>query len=390
MRILGIETSCDETAVCLIEASGDLPQPNLKVLGDALYSQIKIHKEFGGVFPALAKRAHAQNIVHLFVQTLKEAGQYHEQSVQNLSAETREKIALILNREDNLSVELLKVAETITKPDIEAIAVTFGPGLEPALWVGVNFARALSVLWNIPIIPTNHMLGHIYATLLSNNSQNFSQDFFPAIALLISGGHTELVKLSNWTKTEIIGKTRDDAVGEAFDKVARIMNIPYPGGPEISRLAEEYRDKQPNQDYWKLPRPMLHSNDFDFSFSGLKTAVLYAVKKHGELSNDDKQSLAREFEDAVVEVLIKKTEKSLRSNGARSVVIGGGVSCNRAIRSAFQEFGQKENIKIILPDPKLSTDNAVMIAIAGYINLTTGTPTIHGTEELRAQGNLSL
>jgi N6-L-threonylcarbamoyladenine synthase len=387
MKILGIETSCDETAVSLIEAAGQLPNPTFKVLGDSLYSQIKIHAEYGGVFPMIAKRHHALNIVQLLAKTLQEAGEYHEATI-SLNPELEAKISKLLEREDDLGRDILTLAKKIQAPKIDAIAVTFGPGLEPALWVGVNFARTLSLLWNIPIIPTNHMQGHIYSVLLSATGEMQAINF-PIVSLLISGGHTELVKLTDWTQAQVIGRTRDDAVGEAFDKVARILGLPYPGGPEISKLAIQHRAEGVNEDKWKLPRPMINSGDTNFSFSGLKTAVLYAVKKHGDLSDQDKKDLAREFEDAVVEVLVKKTKKAVEEVGSNNVIIGGGVSCNKAIRSAFEKLANEENLNVILPNPKMSTDNSVMIAIAGYINLQAGAKTVDGDEVIKAVGNLS-
>jgi len=387
MRLLGIETSCDETAVSLIEATGELPKPTFKVLGDSLYSQIAIHAQYGGVFPMMAKRHHALNIVQLLAKTLQDAGEYHETTI-DLNPELEAKIVKLLEREDDLGKDILNLAKKIQAPKIDAIAVTFGPGLEPALWVGVNFARALSLLWNIPIIPTNHMQGHIYSVLLSATGE-MQPINFPIVSLLISGGHTELVKLADWTKAEVIGRTRDDAVGEAFDKVARILGLPYPGGPEISKLTDQHRAEGTNEDKWKLPRPMINSGDLDFSFSGLKTAVLYAVKKYGVLSEQDKKDLAREFEDAVVEVLIKKTKKAIEEVGSNTVIIGGGVSCNKAIRSAFEKLATVENLNAILPNPKMSTDNSVMIAIAGYINLQAGAKTVDGDEVIKAVGNLS-
>jgi N6-L-threonylcarbamoyladenine synthase len=388
MKILGIETSCDETGVSLLEATGTLPNISFKVLGDSLYSQIKIHAEYGGVFPMMAKRAHALNLVGLFTKTLKDAGEYIEEAT-TISETTIEQVKTILAREDGMADELLKLVAGIRRPNIGALAVTHGPGLEPALWVGVNFARALSTIWNIPIIPTNHMQGHIFATAMDTEGKLHVTNF-PIISLLISGGHTELVLMKDWLSAEIVGRTRDDAVGEAFDKVARILGLPYPGGPQISRLASIHREKGANQNIWKLPKPMIHSHDLDFSFSGLKTAVLYAVKSHGELSEDDKETLAREFEDTATEVLVAKTLTAVRQYSAEAITIGGGVSCNIAIRKAFTEMGERENIRVLLPDPKLSTDNSVMIAIAGYINLSAGAPTKVGSDEIKAQGNLKL
>jgi len=237
MIILGIETSCDETAVSIVEANGDLENLDFKVLGSVINSQTQIHNEYGGIVPNLAKREHQKNLPIVLSQALKEASFGDE----------------------------LK--------GVDLIAVTVGPGLEPALWTGINFAEDLSKKLNIPIIPANHLEGHIASVLFNKNKIEF-----PAIALLISGGHTELALLKSWKEKEKLGETQDDAVGEAFDKVARILGLPYPGGPEISRLAEEAREKNIKSEK-EFPRPMIHSKDFNFSFSGLKTAVLYYVKK---------------------------------------------------------------------------------------------------------------
>lgn len=388
MKILGIETSCDETGVSVLEATGNIPSVNFKVLGDALYSQIAIHAQYGGVFPMMAKRAHSQNILHLTQKSLTESNDWIAGETK-ISADMDKKIREVLLREDNLAEEFIKTISKINRPNIDVISVTHGPGLEPALWVGVNFARALSLIWNIPIVPSNHMLGHIYSVLLTPTGE-MKGITFPIISLLISGGHTELVKITDWTKMEVIGRTRDDAVGEAFDKVARLLSLPYPGGPEISKLADEHRLNGVNENKWNLPKPMIHSDDLDFSFSGLKTAVLYAIKKHGDLSLDDKKTLAREFEDAVTEVLIHKTLKATDMTGAQTIIIGGGVSCNKNIRSAFIKAGEEKELEILLPAPKVSTDNAVMIALAGFINIQNGQKTITGEEDLRAYGNLKL
>jgi len=404
MKILGIETSCDETGICLLEANKVGAEISFKVLGDSLYSQIAIHAEYGGVFPAMAKRAHSQNILHLFKKTLLEADLLVEKKTKSCKAseERQQIITKILEHEGDLAKELFAFCQKIEKPALDAVSVTYGPGLEPALWVGVNFARALSYLWDIPIIPTNHMEGHIVVASLLQNSHNKNGKLeykikelkYPAIALLISGGHTELVHLKNWLNYEIIGRTRDDAVGEAFDKVARMLDLPYPGGPEISRLAANDRTQTAillHQREFILPRPMLTSPDFDFSFSGLKTAVLYTIKKTGELSDKQKESLAREFEDAATEVLLKKTTKAIEKYQAKSLIIGGGVSSNQNIRQEFETWAEaNKNCKLFLPNPKLSTDNAVMIALAGYLNIVDNKPMIAYDQPLRAEGNLSL
>ena len=337
MRILGIETSCDETAICVLECDGGAEKPTFKVLANALYSQAKLHAEFGGVFPMLAKREHLKN----------------------------------------LPVLLKKVLEKVGENKIDAIAVTVGPGLEPALWTGVNFSEELGKKWQVPVIPTNHMEGHIAAVLTQGEVK------FPALALLISGGHTELVLAKKWGEYEVLGQTRDDAVGEAFDKVARILGLPYPGGPEISRLAKEARRVSLAAPF-SLPRPMLKSDDYDFSFSGLKTAVLYSVKKIPELTAEVKMAVAREFEDAAAEVLVSKTRKALEQFGTPTLILGGGVSANTFIRESFKKLVEEfPETTLLVPDPSMSTDNAVMIAMASYLNQNqTSRPMI-------ANGNLS-
>lgn len=399
MKILGIETSCDETAISIIKAEGDIKKPEslrFDVLADAVLSQIAIHKEYGGVFPSVAKREHAKALIPLFKQTLEKTGTLKfEENI--LDKNTEEQIRKILEREADLADQFLAFIPTISKPDIDAIAVTKGPGLEPALWVGINFAKALSIIWNIPIIPTNHMEGHIVSALTDKifhsdgtpEPQKAPEVTFPAIALLISGGHTELVLIEDWTKYKVIGRTKDDAVGEAFDKVARMLGLPYPGGPEISKIASISRNSNKENLEFKLPRPMIHSGDYDFSFSGLKTAVLYTVKKLGEIEDETKQDLAREFEDAVVEVLISKTKKAQNEYGAGSIILGGGVSANKEIRHAFENWTKENNLNLFIPNAKLSTDNALMIAIAGYIEHESGGKEFSGMDFV-ADGNLSL
>jgi N6-L-threonylcarbamoyladenine synthase len=388
MKILGIETSCDETAVCMLEANGGLTKAHFSVLGDALYSQAKTHAEYGGVFPQLAKREHARNLPLLLKKALEQAKLSKKQS-KPLSKELDEKLIEILNREIGLFETTKEILESIEKPDIDAIAVTQGPGLEPALWVGINFARALGLAWNIPVIPTNHMEGHIVSPLLKE-ATNIE---FPALALLISGGHTELVLINNWHEYKVIGKTRDDAVGEAFDKVARLLHLPYPGGPQISLLAEQARkEKLPRE--FKLPRPMLRTKDYDFSFSGIKTAVLYTLKDINQDMDDMPESLdrirkdlAREFENAVTEVLVEKTRKALDEYNIKTLILGGGVIANTHIRAAFEILVKDySETKLLIPNIKDSTDNAVMIAAAGYLHILAGKK---GVDMIKAEGNLA-
>jgi len=375
MKILGIETSCDETGVSIIEASGDISSPHFTVLADALNSQIEIHKEYGGVFPNLAKREHQKNLVPLLTVALKKAEMFEETtSTKNIG-----EFSDILEREKYL-FETFSETFVIKKPDIDYIAVTYGPGLEPALWVGINFARALSRLWDIPLIPVNHMEGHI-ASVLFENPKRIT---FPALALLVSGGHTELDIVHKWGVYEHIGQTRDDAIGEAFDKVARLLGLSYPGGPEISKHAQIHRELYPTYEpKWDMPRPMLHSGDFDFSFSGIKTAVLYKVKGKN-LTDIEKQEIAREFEDAVIEVIVSKTQQALEEYNIPSLIVGGGVIANTLLRKKLMESVAEVHI----PNLNLTGDNATMISMAAYLNTQEQTYSI--APEIRAEGNLHL
>ena len=403
MRILAIETSCDETALSLLEisevtkvkhskseseASGRSRDLALvKILAHEVASQISVHAPWGGVVPMLAKREHTINLPLLFDR--------------------------IFN---------LKPSTYDLTPNL--IAVTYGPGLEPALWTGINFAKELGTKWGVPLVATDHMHGHIAsATLkLMNNEQParlHSGGFeicklkFPTVALLISGGHTQLVLMRDLENFEIVGNTRDDAVGEAFDKVARILGLPYPGGPEISKLASAFPAVSPpgsQRQAFVLPRPMINSNDLDFSFSGLKTAVLYLVKKlkeanqDGELTEEQKIAIAYEFEQAVTEVLIKKTLDALTMYNAKSLLVGGGVIANKTIREALisASHGTKGSpsgtkglpFVLHLPDLKFTGDNATMIGVAAYYRAQDSANLLSpGTEpfaNLRANGNLAL
>lgn len=365
MRILSIETSCDETAVSIVEAKGDFPNATYEILGNSLFSQIDIHKEYGGVFPAVAKREHAKTLVPMLIKALEESEQL-EAATESVDME---KIRGVLDRELGLFEQLSAFAEKYQRPDIDLIAVTSGPGLEPALWVGVNFAKALALLWDVPVVGINHMEGHILASVFDAEDDNMlAKVKFPAISLLISGGHTELILMKGWNQYEKIGQTRDDAVGEAFDKVARLLGISYPGGPEVSRKADEAR-KLKLPPFADLPRPMLNSGNLDLSFSGLKTAVLYAVKDK-ELTENDRLALCRDFEDAVTEVLVKKVKLSLSEHDAHTLIVGGGVAANKHIKRELEIELLKEfpDVTTYFPAPGLSTDNSIMIALAGHAN----------------------
>lgn len=403
MIILGIETSCDETAISIIEANGSLEKNvKVRVLSDAIISQIEIHKPYGGVFPALAKREHARNLTPMLEQTLAEAGLL-KPSVRKI--ENQKSFAKLLEREPELLSAISEFLPKIKVPKIDAIAVTYGPGLAPALWVGINFARALSLAWEKPLIPVNHMEGHIFSALLNGENpklevQNLNT---PALALLISGGHTEIVLIKKPFQYKVVGETRDDAVGEAFDKAARIMGLPYPGGPEISLRAEKFRKKifehRMSKDAHKylLPRPMIHSDDFDFSFSGIKTAVLYMVKKIENLTEEIREEICYEFEEAVTETLVSKTLRPVEKYLPKTIIMGGGVTANTHIQKSFKETFEKNfpDMEILVPNKALSTDNALMIAVAGYMSAFHNPKKIlepdgRKIKALRADGNLSL
>lgn len=398
MRILAIETSCDETGIAILEQTG---LNTFTLIGNALSSQIEIHAQYGGVFPALAKRAHAEKMVPMITQALDEA--YLLDVPENPLRIAPEALSFLNEKESQLKENLEPFLTYYQKPDIDYIAVTVGPGLEPALWVGVNTARALAQVWGIPVIPINHMEGHVVTAMISQVESSSSSKVYqvekpelPILSLLVSGGHTELVLSENFGKYQKIGQTRDDAVGEAFDKVARVLGLPYPGGPAISRLAKEYRDSN-KEKLFDLPRPMLHSGDYDFSFSGIKTAVLYATRditdqNTRELTEEEKGSLACEFENAAIEVLVKKTINAIREHNAQTVVVGGGVAGNTYLREELKKNVEKEfpNTTLLFPEPWLATDNAVMIGLAGMLQIFSGEIKTRNPDELRADGNLSL
>jgi N6-L-threonylcarbamoyladenine synthase len=391
MQILSIETSCDETAISILEVISSGKNQTVKILSNVLRSQIELHREFGGVFPNLAKREHAKNLAPILIENLKNSLLYVENK-NKISLEKKEALKEMLSHEEGLADSVIKISESCNKPDIDYITVTVGPGLEPALWVGINFAKALNFIWNIPVVPVNHMEGHILSVLIdseiSEKQEINIRDFeFPSLALLISGGHTELVLIKDWLDYEKIGTTRDDAIGEAFDKTARLLGIPYPGGPEISRLAKTGTTREDI----KLPRPMISSDDYDFSFSGIKTSVLYLVKKLGKIDEQTKSDIAKEFEKAVTEVLIKKTKRAIEEFGIKNLIIGGGVSANTYIRKEFQKILTENfpSTNLYLPDSHLSTDNSVMIGMAGIFQINSGKE-LPIVASIKAESNLSL
>lgn len=327
-RILGIETSCDETAIALVEASGGLKAPRFKVLKEAVASQIKIHRPFGGVVPNLAKREHIKNLPILYRR--------------------------VFGREQTANSKW---------KEIDLIAVTAGPGLEPALWAGIAFAQNLAKKHKKQLLGVNHLEGHLYSFLLPSkyNIQGLKiKTLFPAVALIVSGGHTILLLLKNFRNRVKLGETRDDAAGEAFDKVARLLKLPYPGGPELEKLAAKGDGKAVN-----FPRPMLHDKSYDFSFSGLKTSVLYFLRDNPEINPKD---VAASFQKAAVDVLIAKTVRAAQKFKAKSILLSGGVAANKFLRKELRKVSTENGLKFIVSDPKYNTDNAVMIAAAAYMD----------------------
>lgn len=387
MKILAIETSCDDTAISIVEVKGSAKKPVFKVLAHNISSQTKIHEQWGGVVPSLAKREHGKNLIPLLIKSLQDVKLWAASKsdfglLEIPTSKLRKKIEKILDREPELREQFLQTIPNIKIPKIDAIAVTKGPGLEPALWVGINFAKALAKVWDKPLYPINHLEGHILASLAT--PQKIS---FPAISLIVSGGHTELVLSKDWLKYKIVGRTRDDAVGEAFDKVARILGLPYPGGPEISKLAASFSGKGEI----KLPRPMLHSGDLDFSFSGIKTAVLYLVQrlqKENKFTDKIKAEIAHDFQNAVIEVIIAKTLSATKKYKAKTIIAGGGVIANSALRQSLQKKSEEEGLNLLIPELSYSTDNATMIALAaGFRLLANKGKTSH---TFKAEGNLNL
>ncbi len=327
MIILAIDTSCDDTCIAILEVKKE----KFKILSNVVSSQVKLHQKYGGVYPSLAKREHRKNLEPVLKKALKEAN-------------------------------LLK--------KVDAIAITIGPGLDPCLWTGINFAKALAQEWKLPLIPANHIEAHILANWLITKPNNLIK--FPAICLVISGGHSQLILMKKIGKYKIIGETRDDAAGECFDKTARILGLSYPGGPAIAALAKKFKI-QDSRFKLKLPRPMINSKDYDFSFSGLKTAVLYDFKKRSKKIRTSKgyvKEMAKEIQQAIIDVLIKKTIKAAKEYKAKSILLGGGVTANNELRKQMKEAVKKQLPFAIchLPFTNFCTDNAAMVGVAAYFN----------------------
>ncbi len=396
MRVLAIETSCDETGIAIVDGSEVNGTFVFNTLSNSLLSQAALHAPYGGVFPSLAKREHEKNLPLILEQACADAIKKISEKIvwPEGRSHTRPK-----GPGDFFSEKFL--ADFILPLSLDAIAVTHGPGLEPALWTGVTFAQNLSKETGIPLMGVNHMEGHLLSSLAQKSNgitllgsitdSRDTQDVqFPVLGLLISGGHTEFVLMRDWFEYHIMGRTLDDAAGEAFDKVARLLDLPYPGGPEISKLADCARSKNFST-FVKLPRPMLQSKNCDMSFSGLKTAALYALRNK-TLTTDEKAAFAREFEDAVGDVFVFKTRMALLESGAKTFVIGGGVAANRYLRERLQALLLEEfdDVQFRLPELHITGDNALMIAEAALVHLELEGVPVGWGENIRAQGNLSL
>ncbi|HWK73406.1 MAG TPA: tRNA (adenosine(37)-N6)-threonylcarbamoyltransferase complex transferase subunit TsaD [Povalibacter sp.] len=316
MKVLGIETSCDETAAAVYDGAAGL-------LAHRLYSQIDLHVEYGGVVPELASRDHVRKLLPLIEGALRDAA--------------------------------------VAPGDIDGIAYTAGPGLVGALLVGAAVSRSLAFAWGCPAVGVHHLEGHLLAPMLEPTPPQF-----PFLALLVSGGHTLLAEVRGIGQYRILGASVDDAAGEAFDKTAKLLGLPYPGGPALAKIADGGRPGR-----FRFPRPMLDRPGLDFSFSGLKTAVVVAVR---DLQLDDatRADVAAEFQQAVVETLVAKCSRALVQTGFRTLVVAGGVGANQALRRELSQLGQRRGIQVLYPRPAFCTDNAAMIAYAGYRRLVAG------------------
>ncbi len=334
MRVLGIESSCDETGVAIYDTDAGL-------LSHQLFSQVDLHARYGGVVPELASRDHVQRLIPLIDQAFLEAG--------------------------------------LARGDVDGVAYTAGPGLIGALMVGAMVGRSLAWAWGVPAMPVHHMEGHLLAPMLEE-----SRPAFPFVALLVSGGHTQLIDVEAVGVYRLLGESLDDAAGEAFDKTAKLLGLPYPGGPELAKLAE-----QGEAGRFVFTPPMIDRPGMDFSFSGLKTAVRQAVEKAGKLSVQDKANLARGFEESVVRALVVKCRRALKETGRRRLVVAGGVSANRSLRAALQTMVEKEQAAVYYPALAFCTDNGAMIALAGAERLAAAPDSAELGVSLRARWPLT-
>ncbi|MFA5178592.1 MAG: tRNA (adenosine(37)-N6)-threonylcarbamoyltransferase complex transferase subunit TsaD [Candidatus Paceibacterota bacterium] len=358
MKILGIETSCDDTCASVLEKR----KKKIVFLSQIISSQEKLHADYGGVFPSLAKREHQKNIILVLEKSLIQANLLKLKKKDNL--EKFDKLEKILERNPELLENLKIFLKKYKKPKIDKIAITIGPGLEPCLWVGVNLAKALSYCWDLPIIPINHLEGHLLSPWIFEKNK----PDFPAIGLIVSGGNTQLILINNIGKYKLIGETRDDASGECFDKTARILGLAYPGGREIAKMASKFKKQKYNL---RLPRPMIYEKNFDFSFSGLKTAVLYDYKKRSEKEKKSKEyiiEMSKEIQNSIIEVLITKTFNAAEKYKAKTIIVGGGVSANKALQKNIIKKCAEKKIACFFPKNEHTADNASMIALAAEIS----------------------
>jgi N6-L-threonylcarbamoyladenine synthase len=316
MRILGIETSCDETAAAVYDGERGL-------LAHELYSQVALHATYGGVVPELASRDHLRKLLPLIEKAVESGG---------------------------------------GRAAVDGVAYTSGPGLVGALLVGAAVARSLAYAWQVPCIGVHHMEGHLLAPLLEPDPPRF-----PFVALLVSGGHTLLALVRGIGQYELLGSSLDDAAGEAFDKTAKLLGLGYPGGPQLAALAEQGRPGQ-----FRFPRPLTDRPGLDFSFSGLKTAVVVALRQHGELDAQDRADAARAFEEAVVDTLVIKCQRALEAVGSSTLVVAGGVGANRSLRARMLAMGERAGVRVVYPRAEFCTDNAAMIALLGELRLAAG------------------
>lgn len=341
MKVLGVETSCDETAVAVVE----FEKGHIGVLSNVVSSQVKLHAKYGGVVPHLASREHAKNIGHVFEQALAEA-------------------------------DVTNFAE-----QIDAIAVTHGPGLGPSLIIGIAFAKTLAFKYKKPLIDVNHLDGHIHSNWLKDKLLNA----FPALCVVVSGGHTELVLMRDHGKYKLIGETLDDAIGEAFDKAARLLGLGYPGGPAISKLAEHGIPE-----HYPLPSPMINAKNYNFSYSGLKTALLYLLRDIGKIDQQQKADIAASFQKAAIDVVVSKAKRAAKQYNVMSIMLSGGVSANISLRERLQTVSKDLSIPFFCPDMKYTTDNAAMIALAGAFTHEHSKTKNLSYKRIKMEPNLSL
>lgn len=350
-KILAIETSCDETAASVLIGIGGKKSENIaakkiKIKSNIVYSQLLLHRKTKGIVPEVASRAHVEKIIFVIKEALSKAG--------------------------------------VRINEIDIIAVTVGPGLIGSLLVGIDTAKSLSYILKKPVIPINHVEAHLYANFVTNkirktrNPKSEIRNMFPAIALIVSGGHTSIILMQGHGNYKLLGSTIDDAAGEAFDKIANLLNLPYPGGPAIAAAAAKFKIPPSSRGHQvegnskfqiHLPRPMIDSDNFDFSFSGLKTSVFYLIKKLGARKAKKMQAqIAAEFQQAVVDVLVSKTIKAARKYNAKSVMLGGGVAANQLLRSELKRKIKKEfpSSYLLIPNSSLCTDNAAIVGVCGY------------------------